>query len=370
MMVIPKSSITGMIDFSSSLQIRLSSLEDFSNSGAIWPEVKEFQTAPVGGINFATPGTDVTHPTLLRHTAVKLNPGDIGLRVQMPNGNETLAGNRIQTIHWYRQAASTVDTVRIDFSLDGGSRWTPVAANAPNNGSYAWTVPLTPSTNCLIRVSNTAGGAPADTSDGPFAIVYVPIIIKHPVARIIRPTKDTTVHAGTTVTFQGVGSDSDGYITNYVWKAGDGSVSKGVDIAFDHMYAAGGVYYATLEVQDDDTLWSKPDSVMITVLPSTGIGEDARVPQTLALYPNYPNPFNAGTVISYSLDRMMNVRLRIFSITGEEVVRLVDEVQTAGMHRIGWDARNKGERELASGLYICRLETPEALMVQKILLLR
>jgi len=370
MMVIPKSSITGMINFSSFPEIKLSAIDDFANSGAIFPEVKEFQTTPVSGINFACPGMDAYHPTILRHTSVKLNPGTIALRVQLPNGNETLVEGLLQTIYWYRPTSPAFDMVRIDYSLDGGARWILVAANAPNSGSYTWTVPPTLSTNCLIRVSNAAGGSPADTSDAPFAIVYVPDMRKPPLGRIIRPTKDTTVYSGMTMSFHGVGSDSDGYITNYVWKAGDGAVQKGVEDTFNHAYTTAGAYYATLEVEDNDTLRSKPDSVMITVLPSTGVGEDAPVPQTLALYPNYPNPFNAGTVISYSLDRVMHVRVRIFSITGEEVVRLVDEVQSAGMHRTVWDARNNEGRELASGLYVCRLETPAALRVQKILLLR
>jgi PKD repeat protein len=370
MMVIPKSSITGMIDFTGRPLVPLTALEGFMNSGVIWPEVKEFQTTPVGGINFASAGPDSGYRNLLRHTSASLNPGNIALRVQLPNGNEKLAGNHPRTMYWYRQAASMIDTVRIDFSPDGGSTWTPVSAKAPNSGSYAWTVPPTASTNCLVRVGNAAGGTPADTSDAPFTIEYISVNGKPPVAQITRPTRDTTVYAGETMTFRGTASDSDGYIMNYVWRTGDGRVVNGIVRTFDHVYATAGTYYATLEVVDNDTLWSKPDSVVITVLPIAGVGEDARVPEMLMLHPNYPNPFNGETVISYSLDRMMNVRLRIFSITGEEVVRLVDEVQAAGMHRTGWDARNKEGKELASGLYICRLETPEALRVQKILLLR
>jgi hypothetical protein len=370
MMVIPKSSIAGKIDFTGIPLIPLSNFDQFSNTWAIWPEVKEFQTTPVAGVNFGYPGNDYSFANLLRHNSVKLNPGNIALRVQLPNGNETLTGKVKQNIYWYRPTVSAIDTVRIDFSPDGGASWTPVAAKAPNKGSYAWTVPPTASTSCLIRVANVNGGSPADTSDALFTIDYTLIIGKPPVGQITRPTKDTTVYAGATVTFQGAGSDTDGYITNYVWKTGDGRVVKGIVKSFDHIYMTAGVYYATLEVQDNDTLWSKPDSVMITVLPNTGVGDDSQLPRMLELHPNYPNPFNGATILSYSLNRAMHVRLRIFSVTGEEVATLVDEAQSAGTHRLGWDARNGDGKELASGFYVCRLETPDAVRVQKVLLLR
>jgi len=239
-----------------------------------------------------------------------------------------------------------------------------------NEGAYQWLVPASPSTTCRIRISNAAGGSPSDTSDADFSINYVPVTAKPPVAVITRPTKDTTAVAGMIMTFEGTATDSNGYIVNYVWKTGDGRTVKGLTKKFDHSYATPGTYYATLEAQDNDTLWSKPDSVKITVQPSTGVNEESIRPQGLELLPNYPNPFNAGTVLSYSIDRAMPVRLRVFGIRGEEVARLVDGMQSPGVHRIAWDARAPNGRTLASGWYVCRLETPAGVRVQKVLLLR
>jgi hypothetical protein len=207
-------------------------------------------------------------------------------------------------------------------------------------------------------------------SDANFAIQYTPVVKYPPTCSITRPTKDTTVVAGQSMTFEGTGTDTDGYISNYVWKTGDGRVVKGVAKKFDHIYTIAGTYHATLQVQDNDTLWSAADSVLVTVLPSTGVGEERSVPHELMLYPNYPNPFNAGTVITYSLDRAMHVRLGVYSVTGEEVGWLTDGVEAAGTHRVEWTARNKEGRELASGMYICRLMTPEAVRIQKVLLVR
>jgi hypothetical protein len=370
MMTIPKSSITGKIDFSGRPLVSLGTYDGYNASYAIWPEVREFQTAPVGGINFAYPGNDYSFSMYLRHTSVKPNPGNIALRVSLPNGLEVLEGNKNQTIYWYAKPGAGIDTVSIEFSTNGGSTWTSVAARTPNKGSYAWKVPSIASSTCRIRVSNAVGGSPSDTSDANFVIQYTPVIVKPPTATITRPTKDTTVIAGTTMTFEGIATDSDGYIISYLWKTGDGRVVKGIAKKFDHIYTAAGTYYATIEVQDNDTLWSSPDSVKIIVTPNTGVDKGENLPRQIQLHPNYPNPFNAGTVFSYDIDKAMQVRLRIFGIRGEEVARLVDGTQPPGEYRVWWDARRSGGQSLASGWYVCRLETPSGYMIQKVLLLR
>lgn len=370
MMTIPRSSITGAIDFSAHPLVSLGAYDGFTASFAIWPEVKEFQTTPVGGINFAYPGNDYAQAAYLRHTSVSPNPGTVALRVSLPNGLEELEGNKNQTIYWYRNAQAGIDTVGIDLSSDGGATWMPVVARTPNRGFYLWRVPAIASPTCRVRIRAIPGGSPADTSDANFAIVYTPVVTKPPTGTITRPTKDTTVIAGTTMTFEGIATDTDGYIVSYRWQTGDGRVVKGIARKFDHSYATAGTYYATLEAQDNDTLWSIPDSVRIIVTPSTGTKDGSPLPHGLWLDPNYPNPFNAGTQFSYSVDRSMRVRMRIFGITGEEIAQLVDGTHAPGEYRVSWDATSASGHAVASGWYICRLETPAGIMCQKVLLLR
>lgn len=370
MIPIPKSSITGKIDFSAYPMISLGTMSGFNGSAAIWPESEEFQTTPVGGINFAYPGNDFAYSNLLRSTSVHLNPGTVTLRVSMPNGMETFQGNQSQPIYWYMLPSAGIDTVTIGLSTDGGLHWSVLASRVPNTGSYVWQVPALSCTTCRIRISNAAGGTPSDTSDADFSISYSPPVLNPPVATITCPTKDTTVIEGSTVTFKGGGTDTDGYIVNYVWKTGDGRTVKGIVKSFDQSYLTAGTYYATLQVEDNDTLWSQPDSIMVIVLSSNGVSGEHEGPLKFDLLPNYPNPFNAGTIFSYSIDRKMPVQVRIFSITGEEVARLLDQVQSPGIYRIAWNGRSGSGRSLASGWYICRLESAIGTKTQKVLLLR
>ena len=61
--------------------------------------------------------------------------------VLSPNGGENWNGGEIHDITW--SLDSSITTVTIDHSIDGGKNWTPVASNIANNGTYGWTVPAT-----------------------------------------------------------------------------------------------------------------------------------------------------------------------------------------------------------------------------------
>lgn len=67
---------------------------------------------------------------------------------------------------------------------------------------------------------------------------------------------------------------------------------------------------------------------------------------------NYPNPFNSSTTIQYDISETARVQLAIYSITGQKVLTLVDEEQSAGIHRVLWNGSDEGSRSLPSGIYI------------------
>ncbi|NKB71811.1 MAG: T9SS type A sorting domain-containing protein [Candidatus Latescibacteria bacterium] len=112
-----------------------------------------------------------------------------------------------------------------------------------------------------------------------------------------------------------------------------------------------------IEVQDD---------------PFTAVLEtrDGTVPDDFALNQNFPNPFNAGTVIQFSLPTASPVDLSVFNLAGQKVARLAEGLRTAGQYRLEWDGRDDGGRELASGVYLYRLQAEDRIETRKLLLLR
>jgi len=97
--------------------------------------------------------------------------------------------------------------------------------------------------------------------------------------------------------------------------------------------------------------------------------DDLQFPQ-ISLDPNFPNPFNASTVIQYHLDRSALVKLAIFNLQGREVVRLVQELQSPGEKRIIWDGKNARGVSMPSGIYFYQLDTGHFRQVRKMILMK
>jgi len=88
-------------------------------------------------------------------------------------------------------------------------------------------------------------------------------------------------------------------------------------------------------------------------------------PQEPALIGNYPNPFNPTTQISFSLPEAADVRLEIYNITGQKVATLTAGRLEAGHHSIEWDGS-----DVASGVYLYRLEAGDFVDTKKMVLLK
>ena len=93
-------------------------------------------------------------------------------------------------------------------------------------------------------------------------------------------------------------------------------------------------------------------------------------PTDVALDQNYPNPFNSGTVIRFSLPQSQEVALTVYNLAGQQVATLVEGMRAAGTYAVRWNGRDYQERELASGLYLYRLQAGDRVETHKLLLLR
>lgn len=105
------------------------------------------------------------------------------------------------------------------------------------------------------------------------------------------------------------------------------------------------------EVADGDTVFAVQWGSCEAIGTSTGEMDDATLPRRFELRPNYPNPFNPSTTISFALPRAAHVTVQVFDALGRPVTTLVDERKTAGTHRVPFEASG-----LPSGVYLYRLE--------------
>ena len=91
----------------------------------------------------------------------------------------------------------------------------------------------------------------------------------------------------------------------------------------------------------------------------------AKLPQSVILYPNYPNPFNPITNIEFYLDKPHEVELNIYSIDGRFIDRILSLELSSGLHRYTWDGSG-----LPSGVYIYQLSTGTHVYLSKCILLK
>jgi hypothetical protein len=89
------------------------------------------------------------------------------------------------------------------------------------------------------------------------------------------------------------------------------------------------------------------------------------LPEQFSLHQNTPNPFNPATEIEFDLPVESQVRLNVYNLSGQLVEKLVDQICSAGVHRVQW----KGV-DLPSGVYLYRLEAGSFRMQRKMTLLR
>jgi hypothetical protein len=97
--------------------------------------------------------------------------------------------------------------------------------------------------------------------------------------------------------------------------------------------------------------------------PTSVVDDQSELPNNFQLQQNYPNPFNPSTTIAYSLAKSNLVTLKIYNLSGQKIETLANGLQTAGEHEITWQPEG-----LASGTYICSLQTGDYSETRKLVL--
>ncbi len=121
--------------------------------------------------------------------------------------------------------------------------------------------------------------------------------------------------------------------------------------------AAGGV-------SDETEVWQLNTATLRYATLET-VGGGFEIPRELALHANFPDPFAASTTISYTIPDESQVELAVYDMLGRLRVRLVDARQSAGTYAYTLDAG-----DMASGVYLLRLDTPLGSRVERMIVAR
>ena len=88
------------------------------------------------------------------------------------------------------------------------------------------------------------------------------------------------------------------------------------------------------------------------------------------VYPPYPNPFNARTIIEYLLPQKGNVRVRIFNLAGKEVWASREGVKKPGKYSFRWDGMDRIGHPVSSGIYVLQIEVDNQVLNRKVTLVK
>jgi len=97
---------------------------------------------------------------------------------------------------------------------------------------------------------------------------------------------------------------------------------------------------------------------------------DLTTARTFYLSQNYPNPFNPTTEIRYEVPFRDVVSLNIYNLRGELIRSLMTGIYNPGYYSVTWNAKNDRGVDVASGVYIYRLETGDRSISKKMMLMR
>ncbi len=113
--------------------------------------------------------------------------------------------------------------------------------------------------------------------------------------------------------------------------------------------------------------------VAITVIDEGQQYETPDIQKDLGLLPNYPNPFNPNTYISFNLKESSEVELTVFNTKGQKIKTIFKgyaEGNTDYPHIFQWDGTNEDGVSVKSGVYLYRLKSDNDSETKKMILLK
>ena len=100
--------------------------------------------------------------------------------------------------------------------------------------------------------------------------------------------------------------------------------------------------------------------------PEVGVSDDyAKQPSRFLLHPNYPNPFNSQTIVSFNLDKAGPVDVGVFDLNGRRVATLSEGSLLTGLHSFTWNALTA-----STGSYLVRIIGPSGTQSARLVLVR
>ena len=102
-------------------------------------------------------------------------------------------------------------------------------------------------------------------------------------------------------------------------------------------------------------------------LPLVSVSDNKIIPNKFNLSQNNPNPFNPITNIHYTIKDRQFVSLKVYDVLGREIATLVNEEKEPGIYRAEFNTK---DYQLASGIYLYRIQSGKFVETKKMILMK
>jgi hypothetical protein len=224
---------------------------------------------------------------------------------------------------------------------------------------------IPPVTKLVASTSGPIAVSLGDARTGPDGRQLVPVVIEG--AGMISGLQATFTYDPATVVIGGPVQTGDGLIWQH--HAADGvyrlvgySMVPGAGLSV----SSGPAFWLPVTVTGEDggsltlteVLMAGPAANAVTVTlgnTTAAVNRAVALPTAFSLSNATPNPFNPSTTIAYEVPEQTHITLTIYNLLGQEVVRLMDQVQAAGRYEVVWHGVNSRGAGVASGVYLYRI---------------
>ena len=112
------------------------------------------------------------------------------------------------------------------------------------------------------------------------------------------------------------------------------------------------LYFSTVA----DRYWNE------STISNTVFSTSSPMPNSYTLNQNYPNPFNSETDIVFSIPKLKNIKIDIWSLDGRLIKTLLDSRLIPGQYGIKWFGKNNSGKIQSTGIYFSTLSVDQKII--------